>query len=81
MKKVLVVGVPKGKKCHDKALCQDVTELFKQMLNVLPDNNQVAKVLLEHEVFKDFKPNHVFIDYNEQDAIDEFVRLYGKRVI
>jgi len=76
MKKVLFVGVPKGKKCHDKALCVDITDVFNQMMDVIPDKDKVAMIIGSHKSFKNYRPSRIFIDCEQQEAIEEFVELY-----
>lgn len=78
MNKVLFVGVPKGKKYNDKVLCNDITEVFKKVLEIVPDKNQVAQLIADHEDLKDYRPCEVYIDYEPQEAADEFVKKYGK---
>jgi len=78
MKKVLFVGVPKGKKCHDKALCVDITDVFVEMVDVIGDISKVAMIIGEHKSFKNYRPSRIFIDCEQQEAIEEFVNLYGR---
>lgn len=79
MKKVLFVGVPKGKRCHDKILCEDITEVFNKMLDIYPDKDTVATMIGDHEYFKDFRPSRIFVDYEKQEAIEEFIKEFGKK--
>ena len=69
MKKVYIVGVLKGKKCHDKVMCEDITEVFNQMLETVPDVNTVAAIIGDHEVYKGFRPYRIFVDYKQQEAV------------
>lgn len=79
IEKVLFVGVPKGKRCHDKALCVDITETFNQMMDIIPDVDKVSEIIGEHKSFKKYRPSRIFINYKRQEAIKEFVKLYGKK--
>jgi len=78
--KVLFLGLPRGKKVHNKIVCQDMTEEFKKLLDVLPNRNDLAEILINHEVYKDFKPRKIFFDIEPREAIEEFIKLYGKKV-
>lgn len=78
-KKVYIVGVPKDKKITDKVMCEDITEPFNQMLEIVPDIDTVAAVIGDHESYKDFRPCRIFVDYEQQEAVIEFVKLFGKK--
>lgn len=76
---VYIVGVPKGKKCHKEILCNDITEIFNKMLKVYPDKDMIATIIGDHESYKDFRPLQVFVGYKQQEAVDEFIKTYGKK--
>lgn len=46
---VYIVGVSKGKRCHNEILCNDITEIFNKMMDVYPDKNMVASIIGDHE--------------------------------
>jgi len=78
--KVLFLGLRKGKKIHNDIMCQDITENFEKLLDVLPNKDDLAEILINHEVYKDFKPSKIFFGMEQQEAIEEFIKLYGKKV-
>jgi hypothetical protein len=69
IEKALFVGVPKGKKCHDKALCVNITETFNKMMDIIPDIEKVSKIIGEHKSFKKYRPSRIFINYEQNELL------------